>query len=101
MNEISETKGVGMRCLTGDEKALLRALPHIDVADAQIIKKFEREGHGVLRGRIRKRRAQVVELYSGKQTIAEFAENAEIIQMLTRLGVDYAQGYGVAQPQGC
>ena len=36
---------------------------------------------------------------TGKLTIAEFAENAEIIQMLTALGVDYAQGYGVAQPQ--
>ena len=36
---------------------------------------------------------------TGKLTIAEFAENAEIIQMLTSLGVDYAQGYGVAQPQ--
>ena len=34
-----------------------------------------------------------------KQTIAEFAENAEIIQMLRSLGVDYAQGYGVSQPQ--
>ncbi|HEX4050353.1 MAG TPA: EAL domain-containing protein [Steroidobacteraceae bacterium] len=36
---------------------------------------------------------------TGKQTIAEFAENAEIIQMLTNIGIDYAQGYGVAQPQ--
>src|ERR1700692_3257201 len=36
---------------------------------------------------------------TGKQTIAEFAENAEIIQMLQSLGIDYAQGYGVAQPQ--
>jgi diguanylate cyclase (GGDEF)-like protein/PAS domain S-box-containing protein len=36
---------------------------------------------------------------TGKQTIAEFAENAEIIQMLRSLGVDYAQGYGVSQPQ--
>ena len=36
---------------------------------------------------------------TGKQTIAEFAENAEIIQMLRNIGVDYAQGYGVAQPQ--
>jgi diguanylate cyclase (GGDEF)-like protein/PAS domain S-box-containing protein len=35
---------------------------------------------------------------TGKKTIAEFAENAEIIQMLRSLGVDYAQGYGVAQP---
>jgi diguanylate cyclase (GGDEF)-like protein/PAS domain S-box-containing protein len=36
---------------------------------------------------------------TGKQTIAEFAENPEIIQMLTNIGVDFAQGYGVAQPQ--
>jgi diguanylate cyclase (GGDEF)-like protein/PAS domain S-box-containing protein len=36
---------------------------------------------------------------TGKRTIAEFAENAEIIQMLKNIGVDYAQGYGVAQPQ--
>jgi diguanylate cyclase (GGDEF)-like protein/PAS domain S-box-containing protein len=36
---------------------------------------------------------------TGKRTIAEFAENPEIIQMLTMLGVDYAQGYGIAQPR--
>jgi diguanylate cyclase (GGDEF)-like protein/PAS domain S-box-containing protein len=36
---------------------------------------------------------------TGKQTIAEFAENAEIIEMLRNIGVDFAQGYGIAQPQ--
>jgi EAL domain-containing protein (putative c-di-GMP-specific phosphodiesterase class I) len=36
---------------------------------------------------------------TGKQTIAEFAENQEIIEMLRGLGVDYAQGYGVSTPQ--
>jgi diguanylate cyclase (GGDEF)-like protein/PAS domain S-box-containing protein len=36
---------------------------------------------------------------TGKQTIAEFAENQEIIDMLRGLGVDYAQGYGISQPQ--
>jgi diguanylate cyclase (GGDEF)-like protein len=36
---------------------------------------------------------------TGKQTIAEFAENAEIINMLRSLGVDYAQGYGISTPQ--
>jgi diguanylate cyclase (GGDEF)-like protein/PAS domain S-box-containing protein len=36
---------------------------------------------------------------TGKKTIAEWAENAEIIELLRSLGVDYAQGYGVAQPQ--
>ena len=43
---LSETNCVGMRPLTAHEKALLRALPHMSVADAQIIKKIEREGHG-------------------------------------------------------
>jgi diguanylate cyclase (GGDEF)-like protein/PAS domain S-box-containing protein len=36
---------------------------------------------------------------TGKQTIAEFAESPEIINMLRTIGVDYAQGYGVSQPQ--
>jgi diguanylate cyclase (GGDEF)-like protein/PAS domain S-box-containing protein len=36
---------------------------------------------------------------TGKQTIAEFAENAEIITMLRGIGVDYAQGYGVEKPK--
>jgi diguanylate cyclase (GGDEF)-like protein/PAS domain S-box-containing protein len=35
---------------------------------------------------------------TGKLVIAEFAENDEIIQTLASLGVDYAQGYGIAQP---
>ena len=34
----------------------------------------------------------------GLQTIAEFAENGAIISMLKEIGVDYAQGYGVAMP---
>ena len=36
---------------------------------------------------------------TGKKTIAEWAENAEIIEVLRGIGVDYAQGYGVSQPQ--
>jgi len=36
---------------------------------------------------------------TGKQTIAEFAENSEIITMLKGMGIDYAQGYGVSEPK--
>ena len=36
---------------------------------------------------------------TGKRTIVEFAENKEIITMLKGMGVDYAQGYGVSEPQ--
>ena len=34
----------------------------------------------------------------GMQTIAEFVENAETLRLLKQLGVDYAQGYHIAQP---
>lgn len=34
----------------------------------------------------------------GKLTIAEFAENDKIIEMLGTIGVDFAQGFGVSRP---
>jgi diguanylate cyclase (GGDEF)-like protein/PAS domain S-box-containing protein len=34
----------------------------------------------------------------GKLTIAEFVENDEILARVRELGVDYAQGYGIAKP---
>ena len=34
----------------------------------------------------------------GKKTIAEFVENKQIFDLLRELGVDYAQGYGIAKP---
>lgn len=33
-----------------------------------------------------------------KKTIAEFVENQQIFDLLTTLGVNYAQGYGIAKP---
>ncbi|MEM7083587.1 MAG: EAL domain-containing protein [Pseudomonadota bacterium] len=36
---------------------------------------------------------------TGKKTIAEFAENDEIINVLQEMKVDYAQGYGVSVPK--
>ena len=35
----------------------------------------------------------------GLQTIAEFAENDEILNCLRNIGVDFAQGFGIGQPQ--
>jgi len=34
----------------------------------------------------------------GKQTIAEYVENDEVIAMLKDLGIDFVQGYGIAKP---
>jgi len=35
----------------------------------------------------------------GLKTIAEFVENEAILQKITEIGVDYAQGYGIAEPR--
>ncbi|HWJ94451.1 MAG TPA: EAL domain-containing protein, partial [Telluria sp.] len=35
----------------------------------------------------------------GMKTIAEWAEDAETVRTLARIGVDYVQGYAVARPQ--
>ena len=35
----------------------------------------------------------------GKQTIAEFVENQEILDVLNEMGVDYAQGYYLDKPK--
>ena len=34
----------------------------------------------------------------GKQTVAEFVENEDILIMLKKYGVDYAQGYYIGKP---
>jgi EAL domain-containing protein (putative c-di-GMP-specific phosphodiesterase class I) len=35
----------------------------------------------------------------GKRTIAEAVESPEILEELRRIGVDYAQGYGITAPR--
>ena len=35
----------------------------------------------------------------GLQTVAEYAENIKIIEILREIGVDYIQGYGIDKPQ--
>jgi len=35
----------------------------------------------------------------GKQPIAEFVENAAVLENLREIGVDYAQGYGISRPR--
>jgi len=35
----------------------------------------------------------------GKRTVAEFVENREILELLCRCGVDYAQGYYISPPR--
>ncbi|MEN8803981.1 MAG: EAL domain-containing protein, partial [Thiogranum sp.] len=35
----------------------------------------------------------------GKKTIAEFVENRDILEKLRLIGVDFAQGYGIARPR--
>jgi EAL domain-containing protein (putative c-di-GMP-specific phosphodiesterase class I) len=35
----------------------------------------------------------------GKRTIAEAVESQEIFEELGRIGVDYAQGFGITEPR--
>jgi EAL domain-containing protein (putative c-di-GMP-specific phosphodiesterase class I) len=35
---------------------------------------------------------------AGLKTVAEFVESDAVIQRLTEIGVDYAQGYGIQRP---
>jgi EAL domain-containing protein (putative c-di-GMP-specific phosphodiesterase class I) len=37
--------------------------------------------------------------FLGKETIAEYVENETIAERLRRIGVDYAQGYGIEKPR--
>lgn len=37
--------------------------------------------------------------FMGKRTIAEYVENAQILECLREIGVDYAQGYGIEKPR--
>ncbi|MCK5360361.1 MAG: EAL domain-containing protein, partial [Gammaproteobacteria bacterium] len=34
-----------------------------------------------------------------KKTIAEYVENDDILDLLREIGVDYAQGFGIAYPE--
>src|SRR3989338_2699762 len=42
---LSETKGVGMRALSAEEKPLLAKLADVSLEDARIVKKIEQEGN--------------------------------------------------------
>ena len=37
--------------------------------------------------------------FLGQETIAEFAENDEVIAKIREIGVDYIQGWGVGRPE--
>ena len=36
---------------------------------------------------------------AGLKTIAEFVENEEILEVLKKIGVDFAQGYAIGRPR--
>lgn len=55
---------------------------HIDPIDKAMVESINQVGHVM-----------------GLKTVAEFVENDEIILLLTELGVDYIQGYGVSKPR--
>ncbi len=61
--------------------AFVRSMQH-DRIDYAMVKSINDIGHAM-----------------GKKTIAEYVENATIVQQLRTLGVDFAQGYEIARPE--
>ncbi len=61
--------------------AFVKEILHSDI-DCEMVRSINQIGH-----------------LTDKRTIAEFAENTAIIDKLREIGVDYAQGYGISQPQ--
>ncbi|WP_459868229.1 putative bifunctional diguanylate cyclase/phosphodiesterase, partial [Endothiovibrio diazotrophicus] len=55
---------------------------HRDEADRALVRSINEVAHAL-----------------GKQTVAEFVEEQECLEVLRELGVDYAQGYGIGRPQ--
>ena len=60
--------------------SLVRDMAH-DVLDAAMVRTINEIGHVM-----------------GIATIAEFVESGEVLEQLTALGVDYAQGYAIGRP---
>jgi len=60
---------------------------------------FVRNAHNDAVDRATVRCIQEVAHVVGKQTIAEFVEGPEVLQLLRDLGVDFAQGYAIHRPE--
>jgi diguanylate cyclase (GGDEF)-like protein len=74
----------------------LRHLP-VDYVkiDGSFVRELARSGQDDLVVRSINELAHVM----GRQTIAEFVENEDILRRLAEIGVDYAQGYGIERPR--
>ncbi len=74
----------------------LRQLPvHYLKIDGSFVKNIHKDKVNLAMVKSIKEVGQVM----GKKTIAEFVENDEIKNLLYGIGIDYAQGYGIARPQ--
>ncbi len=102
INVINELKGIGVKFALDDfgsglsSFGYLKDLPvdflKIDGAFVKNIVKNEKDRAIV-------RSINEVAKAMGMRTIAEFVENAEILEVLQDIGVDYAQGYGIGKPE--
>ena len=76
--------------------AYLRSLPVDKIKiDGMFIKELETQSHdhAVVSS------INEIAHFMGHRTVAEFVENDEILAILRRIGVDYAQGYALHKPQ--
>lgn len=98
---IKNLRGLGMHFALDDfgsglsSFAYLRQLP-VDYVkiDGMFVKEIEHEPQDLALVKSINEMGHIM----GKKTVAEFVENDNILSLLRGVGVDYAQGYGVAKP---
>lgn len=73
-------------------------LKHLPVDYLKIDGSFVRQAHRDSTSRAMVQAINQIAQVMGKRTVAEFVENAAIMNVVRSIGVDFAQGYGIHRP---
>jgi len=98
---INELRALGCRFALDDFGSGLSSFAYLKNLPVDFLKVDGRFVRGIAHDNIDRAMVEAVNRIGhemGLRTIAEFVETDAILQCLRELGVDYAQGYGIARP---